>query len=282
MALKKEIENLLTEWKAKGMSDEDVATLRATYDKNPAIQDVIINEQMKAQSDYSRTIQDAKKTETEAKALLKKNQDWFRDSEADFTRLEAANKKLEADLAAAKTARPKPEDGATQVDMTKYDTALDEMRTQLAASKKALEDSQEQVAKRFDAGGMWIFEVENAAEKYRSEYGKPLDRVAFTKFMSENNMMDPQKALETYSVADSRAKWEADKLAEITKTVEAKYSANGRMPYDNGTSVLEQGPLKRFISPQEGDVKIPAGITADGSGRLASLAGQELRSEGKV
>lgn len=272
MPLRKEIEALIAEYPADAQAE-----VRAYYEKYPAVQDKVANEQMKAQSDYSRAIQEAKKQEKAATDLHKKNMDWFKDSEADFTRLEAANKQLEADLAAAKSAqKAAPPDGSVD-----YGPMIADMKARLDASDKALKDAQTETAIRFDRGGLWILEVEQAAEKYRSEFGKPLDRAAFTKWMNENGQADPSKALAVFSAEDVRVKWEKDKEVEITARLKAEQSANGRMPYDNGATMLEKGPLQRFINPTEAE-KIPAGITADGSGRLGSLAAAELRQEGKT
>ncbi len=275
MALIPEVEELL-----KDYPEAHQKYLRTYYDANPDLQ-AKLKEQLVGQRDLSRKYQElgtkekeALRKDAEAKALFEKNTQWFRDTEADFNRLETENATLKAkaeELEKLKGAAGAP--GAAPADMAKYDKALADVNKLLAETQKALKDSHVEFGKRFDAGGMWIFEVENQAEAYRLQFNKPLDRLAFTKFMNEQNIMDPKKAMELYSAEDKKLQWEADKEKELRTKIEAENAAK-QVPYATGTgAMIEKGPLQYYMERNE---KGPQTTQ-----QAAVAAAAELAAEGK-
>ena len=272
----KELEEALKEYSA-----EDQEKIRPIWESSPELQKKLAV-QIKAQSDYSRSIQEAKRIETEAKAadakakaLFESNTEWFRTNNADLERADQLiqeNATLKADLEKLKAGTP-PNGAASTADMTKYDNLIASMTKKIEATEKALKDSQTEVGKRFDAGGMWLLEVENQAEAYRTQFGKPLDRVAFTKFMNENSIMDPAKAMVAFSAEDRQAKLLEDQKVTLRKEWDAEQAAK-TVPYATGTGVMvEKGPLQYYM---ERDAKGPQTTQ-----QAAVAAAAELASEGK-
>lgn len=276
MALSKALEELLKEY-----TPEDQAAIRAVWEASPALQ-AKMETQAKAQSDYSRTIQEAQKLKKDAeleaaraKKLYESNTEWFRTNTAELDRLETENADFKTKVTELEKARSAAGgSGAPAADMAKYDELISTINKKLAATEQALKDSQTEVAKRFDAGGMWIFEVENQAEAYRQEFGKPLDRVAFTKFMNEQSIMDPKKAMEMFSSEDRQAKLLQTQEVELRKKWDAEQSSK-QVPYANGTGVMtDKGPLQYYMerpatgpqSTKEGAVAAAAELAAEGKG----------------
>ncbi len=271
----KELEEALKEYSA-----DDQAAIRPIWEASPALQKKLA-EQLKAQADYSRNIQEATRLKAEAEAakvkadaLFASNTEWFRTNNADLERADqliTENTTLKADLEKLKSGAPAP--GASQQDLSKYDALFNDINKKLAATEKALKDSQTEVGQRFDAGGMWLLQVGAQARAYEREYNKPFDDVAFVKFMNENKLSDPAKGLELFTAADRQAKWEVDKTAEITKRVEAEQAAKN-VPYATGNgAIIEKGPLQYYMErPATGPQNTQQGAVA---------AAAELASEGK-
>lgn len=279
MALKKEIEEVLKEY-----APEHQAHLRKYYEDHPELQDKVAA-QFLAQSDYSRNIQDAKKLQkeaederTRAEAKYNKNLEWFKDSEEEHTTLQTDNARLKAELEAAVKARAAvPGSGDKTVDQAKIDSEIAELRKNIVEVTKALQTAKEDTEKRLGAGGMFLIEIDDAADRYQREFGQHMNRKEFNKFMNDNNVWDMEKAYTQFTEKPRQEKWMSDKEKELTDKITANLKKD--MPFDTGTgAILEKGPLQRFI---HNDDKIPDGVHADGSGRLAAIAAAELRAEGK-
>jgi multidrug efflux pump subunit AcrA (membrane-fusion protein) len=264
--LPKELEEVLKEY-----SPANQEKIRPIWEADTDLQKKLV-EQVRAQTDYSRTIQEAKANDAKAKALYASNQEWFRTNADTLDRLEAENASFKTKIAELEKARTGAE-GAPSADLAKIDTALADMRKQLADTQKALKDSQDEIGKRFDAGGMWLMEVEAQAEVYRHEFGRSLDRTAFTKYMNENGITDPKKAMESFAKDDRDAKWKEEFKKETRAELEKEIGAKN-VPYATGAPFNEKGPLQYYMErPATGPQNTKEGAVA---------AAAELAAEGKA
>jgi len=119
---------------------------------------------------------------------------------------------------------------------------------------------------------------------HRDEFGKPLDRTAFSKFITEQKLQvgtadDLKKAHDSFVFKERQEATFAKMRAEIEKDVKSKHNVPGT---GATPSPSELGPLQQRLQKAQG---MPEIIFDDsvkpGSGALAAAAAAELRAEGK-
>lgn len=278
MAVKAEVEKLLAQITDAGKRAEATKM----YEAHPFMQDAVL-----AQSDYSRKIQEADRKDKAATAKYDANLKWFDTSskevarvEAERDRLSAESQTLKAELDALKAGREEGSDeGISAAALAKYDSKIAVLEKNLADSKadtltrKAYD---EDLAKQGNSMATFLMETVEAKERHMKEFGTSLSKDDLWKFMNDNKIATVNEAYDRLTEDRRRTSWETNKEKEIEERIKKEISAQ-RLPFGDGAA--PRGPLQQFLAKDTG---IPEGVTADGSGKLASLAAQELRGEGKI
>jgi|GEM_PF-3220365 rRNA maturation endonuclease Nob1 len=137
---------------------------------------------------------------------------------------------------------------------------------------------QEELAKQGDNLGAAIFEVIDLQQKCQQEFGKSLDRTQLIAEAQRRNG-DLKGAYEAltgdFRIEKRRTELEAEYEQKYNDRVKA-----ANLPIDQGSGGEPNlGPLQARLAKK--DTGIPDDVPADGSGRLASLIGNEFRAEGK-
>lgn len=278
MALKAEVERLLAQITDTGKRAEATKM----YEDHPFMQEAVL-----AQSDYSRKIQEADRKDKAATAKYDANVKWFTDSskevakvEADRDRLSAESQTLKAELDALKAGREEgDEQGISAAALAKYDSKIALLEKQLNDSKadtltrKAYD---EDLAKQGNSMATFLMETVEAKERHMKEFGTSLSKDELWKFMNDNKIATINDAYDKLTEDKRRTTWEANKEKEIEDRLKKEISSQ-RLPFGDGAA--PRGPLQQFLAKESA---VPEGVAADGSGRLASLAAQELRGEGKI
>lgn len=275
----------------KKISDDTKrAQARALYEEFPYLQEAFLNER-----DYHRQVQETVKTrkdlETktqEVEQLKKKNMDWWSSAEKEYGDMQTKNADLERKIQEIQTAKDGVEGSPTgDAIAAKYDSVIARLQKDLDESKLRMStavDSKkldEEFQRRADPFASFMLDIVEAKEKHLAEFGTALGRTEILDFMKENNLRTVGEAYTQMTAAKRQTAWEEKKTKELQLQIEtdlkAKY-ASIQMPTAEGMGPSPQGPLKLFINKESAGKDIPA----DGSGRLASLAAQEMRSEGKT
>lgn len=114
--------------------------------------------------------------------------------------------------------------------------------------------------------------------QHRDEFGKPLDRGAFAKFMKENQMTDPVKAYEQFVSETRTAKHIKTEVDKQVKDELSKHNVPGTMAQP---SPQELGPMQLKIGKKDLPEIVYDESIRPGDNRLAREAAAELRAEGK-
>lgn len=277
MALKPEVERLLAKITDVGQRAE-AAKL---YEAHPFMQEAVL-----AQEDYSRKIQEVDRKGKAADAKYNSNVDWFQkesvkvaDIESDRDRLIQESETMKVELEALRGSRG--EAGATGADLSKYDAKIALLEKAVSDSKADLLTKsayEKDLKDRADNVVAFTFEVMEAKERHLKEFGVPLAKDDLFNFMNEKKIKGVDEAYEKLTAERRQQSWETNKEKEIEDRIMAKLSAL-KLPMGDGSTGPVRGPLQQWIAKE---VPVPDGITADGSGRLGSIAAQELRAEGKI
>jgi multidrug efflux pump subunit AcrA (membrane-fusion protein) len=258
------------------------------------------------QSDYSRKMNELSEQRKAWEEEKNRYLEWYKSANDEYTRatseLKAAKERLAALEAAGASAKAAAEaHGGTASDYLgdDYDKALQEARREAQAANKRLQELQgvvdninkmlstgqlitadkfeQEFARRGDAFGAVLLDIIDYQEKHRREFGTDLDR----RVLIEEARNRGGNLAEAYKAITEKAR-EEKLRKQIESEVEAKFKEQlkkSNVPYaESGEPIL--GPLQARL--QKKDSAIPEDITADGSGRLASLIAEELRKEGKV
>jgi hypothetical protein len=229
------------------------AQQRAILEKHPSL-----GEGWLRQSDYDRFM-NANKSKIEKVDEVER---WYNDNkpkfdtlktnyaqlEADKAKWEAEKLKLEADLqaASAAAAAAKAAEGSN-VDPQKIAeavrTSLDgKIPTSTELAKLISEETKKQATSLFAEArknfyehdfketASWITGMNDVMWRYRDEFGKTLDRVAFSKFMSDNKIVDPVEAYDRFTASDREEKKFQSRLEEEKKKWEAEHKPAEGIP----------------------------------------------------
>lgn len=254
------------------------------------------------QEDYSRLMNESQAAQARADARYKANEEWWNNTGADAWKaaearnaeLAAKNAELEEQVRAAATgARGQEPIDAGQLDarvkaeidrrgyMSKADTEA--LVKQIAAQTR--QEAEEQVNKNLPFQLVWSQDMAYARIKYEQDFGKPLPREEFAKFMTERNLAaDPIKALSEFT-APERQKKETDSLLEKARAEERdrvmKEMAGKGMPGNAGVGAGDGSPAVRHIKGDEtGGFVLPKGSRL-GNGEAAAAAAARLIANGK-
>jgi hypothetical protein len=269
--------------------------------------DRMMNEAKKAndklKADYDAKVKAADDKTKEATELVDKNKKWWAETEPIFTKAKTTQaerdslfeekKKLEtkiAELTTAAAAGGKPGSEGSVVDQAELAKAVEERVKGMGfvSESKLMEIVLQEAGKQRDtflketlpATMEYIFSVNDIAMRHREEFHEPFDRVAYLKFIHENQLGNllPDKAYDQY-ISEKRGKNnEAKMREEIEKDIRTKMSIPG-----TGTVT---GPPTGSI-PEEGSALveyIKATAAKDDGGTMsgAMAAAAELRKEGKA
>lgn len=291
MALSKSMEEMLST-----MKDEKAREVfRAQLEADPAVREHF--EGNLRQADYDRQM-NANKTEFERlKALeetAKKWDTWAKENVPKHEKLvtDFAAKEKELEEAKAKAAAAGGGNnggGGEEYKGLNADEIMKKVNAEIAskgyiskadmdtAIKAMADDRQKQFMEQtFPSTMAWTNAMIELQFQHRDEFKKPLDPLAFSKFLVEKKIADPKQGYELF-VGEDRSKIHEAKLREeIEKDLRSKMG----IPGTGAVPAPEMGPLQLRLQGKP-PVDIPEG-TMPGDGRMASLAAQELRSEGKV
>jgi chromosome segregation ATPase len=246
------------------------------------------------QQDYSRKMNELQAKQKEWTTWHSDADKKFRDAMAERDNLKARVSELETmrksgqtddlfnsdDEAAVEKAlkQARSELGAAQEKIGKLETAVTDVKRQFDEGKLiTAEKFDEEVTRRGDALGAAMFDIIDKQSKYRSEFGKELDRNSLI-MEAQKRGGDITAAYDFLTQKDREEKLRKDIETEYEKKyTERLKSAN--LPVDQGGGEPVLGPLQSRLQKKE--TGIPEDVVADGSGRLATLIAQELRAEGK-
>lgn len=292
MTLSKALEELL-----KTLPADVQAQQRAILEKHPTL-----GEGWLRQSDYDRMMNE-NKTKIEAVDRVKA---WHEEYKPKYDNLvrenatltsqksewEASKTKLEADLATASAAAAAAKAGeGGNVDPAKIAEAVKAAigntiptKTEIAAlvaaeAEKQVKTFGEASRKQFyendfAQSAQWITGMNDVMWRYRDEFGKPLDRAEFAKFMTEKKITDPIVAYDEFTK-------EAKTEKEVQKRVDAKLEEekkNNPAPGIPGTSGAP-GHLQIRIAARKPDDPLFGKEFELGDNTAAMAAAAELRAE---
>lgn len=152
-------------------------------------------------------------------------------------------------------------------------------KPELDAAIKAAADARakEFLDNTFSPTAAWMTTMNELQFKHRDEFsGKPLDTKGLSKFMVDNKIPNLEQAYDRY-VSEDRSKLHEERLR---KEIETDMRSKLGLPGTGSIAAPEIGPLQARLQGKP-PVDIPDGTVA-GDGRMASMAAQELRQEGKV
>ena len=118
----------------------------------------------------------------------------------------------------------------------------------------------------------WNAKITDFNFEHREEFGKPLDRKAFSKFISENKIEDLDKG---YSMFVSEARTEKKIATETEKRVQSELSKRNLPGSGAAPSPMELGPIQQRRAGADG---LPPEATVSEAAMAAATA---LRAEGK-
>lgn len=249
------------------------------------------------QADYSRKMNevDAQRKANEAKH--QQNLAWYERANKQYTTLESDLKAAQERAAALESAQghigntmededelqkqlkvARDEAAAAQKKMGELSSTVTNFNTMLSEGKLLTADKfEEEINKRGDALGAALLDIIDLQDKHRKEYGVDLDR----RQLLEEAQKRGGNLAQAYEAVTTKAREEKlrkDIEGEVEKRYQEKLKAQG-VPYaPSGEPTL--GPLQSRL--QNKPTGIPDEVPADGSGRLSSLIGAELRAEGKA
>ena len=114
---------------------------------------------------------------------------------------------------------------------------------------------------------------------YQDNPGKPFDKLAFSKYMTDNKLTDPIEAYDKFTEKDRRAR---EVQAEVDKQV-AEKEKKIRAEFVPGTSAGQgSGVLQTRLSEKKAGDPLFSQDVELGDNALAMAAAAELRGEGKV
>jgi hypothetical protein len=269
--------------------------LQAQLEENPAVREHF--EGNLRQSDYDRQM-NANKTELERlkglEETAKKWETWAKDNvpkhEKLISDMAARDKELEELRAKAGSGGGGNNGGGGNGEFTGM-TAEEikksiqaEMSSKGYVSKADMDAALKAVAeaerkefmeKTFPSTMAWQTAMIELQFQHRDEFKKPLDPLAFSKFLVEKKIADPKQGYEQF-VGEDRQKMREEKLKEEW---EKDFRSKNNLPGTGAPPAPEMGPLEMRMKGKP-PVEIPEG-TQPGDGRMASLAAQELRAEGR-
>lgn len=291
MALSKAMEEMLST-----MKDEKAREVfRVQLEADPTIREHF--EGNLRQSDYDRQM-NAGKTELERLKGLemkaKEWQDWAKDNVPKHEKVVQTLAEKEKELAELKAKAGNNGgggggnggsggyEGLSETEILKKVEA--EIATKGYISKadmevavKAMADERQKqfMENAFPSALAWQNSMIEVQFQHRDEFGKPLNPLEFSKYLVENKISDPKRGYDSYVSAERDKAKEAKMRTEIEADVRSKFN----LPGTGAPPAPEMGPLESRLKGKP-PVDIPDG-TAPGDGRMASLAAQELRAEGK-
>ena len=265
------------------------------YEKYPGMQENFL-----ADADYQRQVQAtaaarkaAEAAETAAKAKEAKNVEWWNTNSPVISRLETERDQLQAKLTELEAGRGAADDaGATPAQLKKYDAVMADLQKKIDAGEQMMAQfrgqdgkfkklvDEEQLNRSADGFGQFLMDsVDILREHDRKFPDMPLKSKDLYKFMTDNKLTDVQVTYDKMTQEKRQTEWEKQIREDQQKKTEAELMAKmNRLPIDSGaTGPVADGPLKLFINRKQESPDVPA----DGSGRLAAIAAQEMRSEGK-
>jgi hypothetical protein len=292
MALSKAMEEMLST-----MKDEKAREVfRVQLEADPAVRDHF--EGNLRQSDYDRQM-NANKAEVERlkglEETAKKWEKWAADNVPKHEKLVTDMAAREAELAELKAKQGGGGNGNNGGDNNNRDYTgltseeiIKKVNAEIASkgfiSKSDLEASLKAAAEAerksfmettFPSTMAWQNAMIELQFQHRDEFKKPLDPLAFSKFLVEKKISDPKQGYEMFVAEDRGKLHEARLREEIEKDLRSKMG----LPGTGAPPAPEMGPLQLRLQGKP-PVDIPEG-TSPGDGRMASLAAQELRTEGK-
>jgi hypothetical protein len=231
----------------------------------------------------------------EVTATHKSNLDWFNKAKGQWDDLNTENQDAKARLAALESAAAVSPHFDGPDDQSELQKLIKAQRDEVAATKKQLEEvtktvndfqtmikdgkllTVDDINKRGDALGAAVLDIVDFQSQARAEYGMIIPRSQLLEDTQKNGG-DISRAYELLT-KDARDKKLRETIAgEERKKVEDEYKARS-VPYaSEGPPIL--GPLQARLQGKKDDV--PEDVVADGSGRLGSILGAQLRAEGKV
>jgi len=258
-----------------------------------------LNENGLRQADYSRKmneLSDKKKLDEESHT---KNVAWFNRAKIQYDTMEsdlkAANEKIAGLESVKEFGGQHPEFDIDEKELNKQLTAA---RQEAAEAQKKItelggvvsgfdkmikegklmtsEKFDEELNKRGDALGAALLDIIDLQTKHVKEFGTEIDRASLIT-EAQKPGANLVTAYEKLTKDLREKKLRSDIEAEVEKKYQEKLKANN-VPYAPGSDIV-LGPLQQRL--QKKDTGIPDDVQADGSGRLGSLIGAELRSEGK-
>lgn len=287
MALKKELEDLLA-----ALPAEDQAPLRAQMEKHQTLRDGFLR-----QADYDRSMNEAKEAKAEFEEQKKEWQTWYDKAKPEFEDLAP---KYEAVLKERDDLKAKVDAGVTAATGKESDVDVNKLTADVlkavegrgfvpkveldaiidAAAKKLFEPERNTLLKEtLPAWNAFTLDVADIMMNHRQDFGKPLDRLALSKFMNENKLTDVKKGYEQFIAPEVAKKTEAKLRDDITKEVRSQFGVPGTsaaLP-----TADEMGIVQRLV--QSSDTKPdPAKDLQLGNGSIAALAAQEFAAEGKI
>lgn len=186
---------------------------------------------------------------------------------------------FEDDTKALRAARAEAE--AAKAEVAKLSGKLGEIDSMIQEGKLiTAEKLNEEVNRRGDAFGAAMFKIWDLQQQHQRDFGTPLDRNVLMEKAAKDHANDLDAAYKSLTEEAATEKLRAEIQAEADKKAEEKFR-NSSLPYAPGGD-SDLGPLQKIVmnKKDEGSA-IPDDVPADGSGRLASLIAQELKTEGK-
>jgi len=266
--------------------------LQAQLEENPAVREHF--EGNLRQSDYDRQM-NANKAELERlkglEAKAKDWQDWAKDNVPKHEKvvLTLAEKEKELEELRAKVNGNGGNGGGNgEYSGMSADEIMKKVNAEMASkgyiSKADMETAIKAVAETerkqfmentFPSTMAWQNAMIEIQFQHRDEFGKPLDPLAFSKYLVDQKIADPKRGYDLF-VAEDRQKQRDTKLKEEW---EKDFRSKNNIPGTGAPPAPEMGPLQLRLQGKP-PVEIPEG-TQPGDGRMASLAAQELRTEGR-
>lgn len=302
MPLIKPVEELL-----KQIADEgDRKALQANFEKYDFLQKSV--EGNLRQQDYDRQMNETKAEKEAAEKAKQANLDWYNRNKTrydemvkNYAELETKNKTLEEQVreAAEKASAGAGAGGGggeAKVDQAEilkrvneeiakrgYVSQSDAQKIVEEQTKKQVEEQAKVLRDNFyktDVPGVIAFvtSLNDLQYMHRDEFKKPLNHIAFSKFMAEEKIDDPMKAYDRF-VAEERTKLMTEKIkADAKAEAEKEFASKYNLPGSGAIAAPELGPLQ--LERSKKTTYIPESAVP-GDNQLAYAAAAELRSEGK-
>lgn len=256
------------------------------------------------QADYSKKQNELKEERDKLQAEWKKHVDWYNDAKEEYdttkTELETVQEKLSKLEAIKHNSSQKENVDESELDKQirvlreqteaavaraeKAETSIQSIDQMIKEGKLMTSDKYEQsLNKKADTLANAIMDVWEKQTAYKSEFGKELSRQALLD-EAQKFQGDLDRAYESLTKKDRQTKYETEVEAKYKKEYEDKIRKAG-LPIDAGEGPVPGaglGALQRRVLGVDEKGDIPSNIPADGSGRVAYLAAQELIKEGKA